>query len=255
MNSLIKKLFAGLGCTALLFVHSLIAFAEVKLPEGTVAGLPEKLTVMDSDGNAVSSDTGEYFFSVENMIPNEAYSKDVQIMNLREDKAYHIYFYAEPLSRSGEIDLENDCTAIISLDGQQVYSGKVTGEGNINLTEIPIDLGLYEPGQSRKLNCTVTWNGESAESFIDYGKKIVDVNGTTVVKEGSGDGYIYGEVIFKWIFYAVVDEDYVPPKTGVFSEGTNVYAVILSAIVAMTVVMAVLILVKKRKNKNRRSSE
>lgn len=58
-----KRLFATMVSSLLLFnTVSMTAFAEVALPDGAVKGLPERLTAMDSDGNVVSSDTGEYFF-------------------------------------------------------------------------------------------------------------------------------------------------------------------------------------------------
>ncbi|MBR0485241.1 MAG: hypothetical protein IJJ69_10760, partial [Oscillospiraceae bacterium] len=89
----VKQIFTVLvSCLLLLSCNCLTAFAEVALPDGAVKGLPEKLTAMDSDGNVVSSDTGEYFFRVENMSYGETYTKEVQLMNLRDDKAYHIYF-------------------------------------------------------------------------------------------------------------------------------------------------------------------
>lgn len=254
MNKIMKKMIL-ISCTAvLLFCSSVSAFAEVELPDGTVAGLPEELTVMDEDGNSVDSDNGEYFFEVEDMKPGEVYSKNIQIMNLREDKAYHIYFYAAPVDKSGEIDLENECTAIITLDGEQVYEGLVTGKGSVDMTQTPIDLGLYVPGQSRTLNCSVSWDEEDAGGFIDYGHKLIDENGTTIIREGSGDNSIYGEVRFKWIFYAVVDEDYKPPKTGLSLFDAKTEIILLSSMSVLICGMLVLIVVKKRKN-NRKESE
>lgn len=250
MKTQVKKLLSISFSTVLLFCNSLTAFAEVSLPKGTVAGLPEKLSVMDSDGNSVSSETGEYFFYVENMEPNVAYSKDIQITNLREDKAYHIYFYAEPISKSGEIDLESESTAVFSLDGTQVFEGKVTGEasdGSINLADEPIDLGLYEPGESRKLNCSIVWNGTSAGGLIDYGQKVVDKNGTTVIKKQSGDTQISGEVKFRWIFYAVVDESYKPPNTG-FLSSENIIYIIMAAAAVIILLIAFVILRRKKHN-------
>lgn len=251
MNKLIKKLASVSFAAALLFCNCLTAFAEIPLPEGTAAGLPEKLTVLDSDGNAVNG-SGEYFFHVEEMKPYETYSKDIQIMNLREDKAYHIYFYAEPISKQGEIDLENDCTAVFTLDGGKVFEGKVTGEsadGGTDLSQEPIDLGLYEPGKSRSLNCKVTWNGTSAGDFIDYGHRVVSSDGTQTLREKSGDNYIYGEVTFRWIFYAAVDETYTPPNTGFLSQNSAVYAAVVAAAAVMIIIMLLLIRKKKKSKK------
>lgn len=249
MTKRIRRFFAASCCVLLLFGSNHSALADVSLPEGTVEGLPQKLTVMDSEGNSVNSDTGEFFFSVENMAPFETYSKDVQVMNLREDKAYHIYFYTEPVNKSGKIDLEDECSAVITLDGNEVYNGKVTGKGNIDLTKTPIDLGLYEPGAQRSFNCSITWNGSDAGGFIDNGKRIVDAKGTTVVEEGGGDKRIYGEVTFRWIFYAVVDEDYVPPKTGLLSN-LWIEISILSAVGAALIILLMLILKKRKKTYN-----
>lgn len=249
MKKIIRKLAMASCAAVLLFCNCFTAFAEVSLPEGTAAGLPEKLTVLDSDGNSVN-ESGEYFFYVEDMVPYETYSKDIQIMNLREDKAYHIYFYAEPISKYGEIDLENSCTAVFTLEGNQIFEGKVTGEAfdsSIDLADEPIDLGLYEPGKSRILNCSVTWNGSDAEAFIDFGQKTVSKDGTEIVREG--DRFIYGEVTFRWVFYAVVDEEYVPPKTGIFSYENNVYIIVMIAAAVLILILLLLIAVKKKGNK------
>jgi hypothetical protein len=230
-----------------------IVASAVQLPDGAVKGLPEKLTVMDSEGNSANSQSGEYFFHVENMVANETYSKNIQIINLREDKAYHIYFYAEPISKDGNIDLEEECEAVISLSGEEVYRGKVTGDGNVDLTSTPLDLGLYTPGESRVLNCQITWHSDENVN-IDYGEKLVDADGTHVIREGDSDYYGYGEVTFKWIFYAVVDETYVPPKTGILGSNSIVYAVIIAVCVVMVLTMLLLIAVKKRKSKGTKES-
>lgn len=243
----IKMLCSAVFMSVLLSCNTPSAFAEVTLPEGTVAGLPERLTVMDDGGNSVSSETGEYFFAVEDMILGETYSKTIQIMNLREDKAYHIYFYAQPLDREGEIDLEEECMVRLSLNGESVYEGKVTGEGNPDMRETPIDLGLYEPGQTAVLDAQVTWGGTDAGGFIDYGSRLTDANGTTVIREGSGDNEIYGEVTFRWIFYAVVDEEYVPPKTGVFSGRSWIEAAVLVFVGLLLLFMLLLIFRKKKR--------
>ncbi|MDO4317584.1 MAG: hypothetical protein Q4C48_05170 [Lachnospiraceae bacterium] len=232
----------------LLFCGFTTVFAEAVLPEGAVAGLPEKLTVMDSDGNSVSSETGEYFFRVENMTPGEVYTKQISVMNLREDKAYHIYFYAQPISSEGEIRLDEECTASFLLNGEPIYEGKVTGEGEPDMRETPLDLGLFEPGASATLQCSVVWSGTDAGGLIDYGHRVVDGSGTEVIREGSGDASIYGETTFRWIFYAVVDESYEPPRTGILAADNRLYAGVLAA-VGLTTLLLFLLTVKKRREK------
>lgn len=232
----------------LFFCGFTTVFAETVLPEGAVAGLPEKLTVTDSDGNSVSSETGEYFFCVENMTPGEVYTKQISVMNLREDKAYHIYFYAQPIDSVGEIRLDEECTALFRLNDALVYEGKVTGEGTPDMRENPIDLGLFVPGASATLWCSVVWNGTDAGGLVDYGHKLVDGSGTEIIREGSGDAAIYGETTFRWIFYAVVDESYEPPRTGILAADDWVYAGVLGAL-GLTTLLLFLLIVKKRREK------
>ncbi|MBP5361817.1 MAG: hypothetical protein J6Y71_02135 [Ruminococcus sp.] len=245
-----KLLTALLSCLLFLSANCcpMAAYAEVALPEGAVKGLPEKLTAMDSDGNVVSSSTGEYFFRVENMDYGVTYTKDVQLMNLRDDKAYHIYFYVEPLYKDGEIDLEKGCECTFWLDGQEFYKGTVTGDGNIDLTQQVYDCGLYQPGDSHTLKCSVIWNDLDVLVGADNGHRLVDINGEHVLVGSQESGYVQGEIEFKWIFYAAVDEDYVPPKTGLFSVGNNVWLFAIAVLAVMTIGMLVLVFLKKKQN-------
>jgi hypothetical protein len=247
MNKRIKNTFLILCLVALLFSPSALCIADTELSDGTVQGLPEKLTVIDEDGQSASSSTGEYFFEVEDMISGETYTKHIQIMNLREDKAYHVYFYAEPLDESGEIDLKNECTAEISLGDEKLYEGVVTGEGDMDITTEPLDLGVYKPGQQGLLNCSITWTPGAEGGYIDNGRRLVDVNGTTILREGSGKTHISGEITFKWVFYAVVDDSYTPPKTGLTAIDTRTEILILVILGIMICGMIALIIVKKNK--------
>lgn len=201
-----KRLFASLVSSLLLInsVNNMTAFAEVVLPEGAVKGLPEKLAALDSEGRAVNSATGEYFFHVEDMQYGETYSKEVQLMNLREDEAYNIYFYVEPLFKDGEIDLEKGCQCTFYLDGNEFYKGDVNGKGNIDLSQTYYNTGRYNPGDSHVLRAEVIWNDLDVIQNVDNGHKLVDVNGTHVLTGSDGSGYAEGEIEFKWIFFASV---------------------------------------------------
>ena len=217
MAKLILKVLSV--CILFLSCNCLTAFAEINLPDGSVRGLPEKLVALDDEGKAVSSDTGEYFFRVENMEYGVTYSKNVQLMNLREDAVYHIYFYVEPLFKSGEIDLEKGCECTFFLDQNQIYKGDVSGNGTIDLTRNVIDCGQYYPGESHVLRCEVIWNDLDVIQNVDNGHRLVDKDGTHVLTGPNESGHAEGEIEFKWIFYASVDVEgviengvYVPTK-------------------------------------------
>lgn len=249
-----KKILTALS-SCLLLLSSLscpmTAFADVALPEGAVKGLPEKLTAMDSDGKVVSSDTGEYFFHVEDMQYGTTYTKDVQLMNLRDDKAYHIYFYVEPLFKNGEIDLEKGCECIFQLDGQEFYKGTVTGDGNFDLTKKVYDCGLYNPGDSHTLRCSVVWNDLDVLVGVDNGHRLVDINGEHVLVGSQDSGYVQGEIEFKWIFYAAVDENYDPPKTSLFLASNKFWTIAIAVVAVMTGGMLLLVFMKKKQQKEK----
>ncbi|HNZ99173.1 hypothetical protein [Ruminococcus sp.] len=247
----VRAFIAALCSSFLLFSAPAQASAAVQLPDGAVKGLPSDLTAMDSEGNAVSSSTGEYFFHVEDMTFGETYTKDVQLMNLREDKAYHIYFYVEPVSKNGEIDLEEEVECTMSLDGVQFFEGNVNGKGNIDLTEEIQDLGYYEPGDSHTLSCSVVRSGLDEDMLhIDEGSRIVTDKGITIVRDKNGDRHVEGEIIFKWIFYAAVDEEFEPPDTGFLSTKDRFWALSITGSAVLVAVMALLLLIKKRRKRS-----
>lgn len=246
--NLLRKYAAILLTVAALLTIRTAALAEVTLPEGAVKGLPEKITAMDSAGRSVSSETGEYFFLAEDMTFGEVYTKEIQLMNLCDDKAYHIYFYVEPIPRSkkGEIDLEENCVCSFYLDGVNFYQGSVTGAGNIDLTKEIQDLGYYEPGDAHKLSCSIAWVNESGDYFIDEGHKLVDKTGTWILTPRNGDDQISGEIEFKWIFCAAVDEDYEPPNTGLLAADGSFFLWCMAA-VGVTILIVIVLLIRKKK--------
>lgn len=202
----VKHIFTSLvSCLLLLSaVPTNTAFAEVALPEGAVKGLPERLAALDDQGNAVNSETGEYFFHVEDMKYGETYTKSVQLMNLREDASYYIYFYVEPLYKDGEIDLEKGCECTFYLDGNEFYRGDVNGKGNIDLSSTYYSTGFYAPGDSHVLKASVIWNDIDVIQNVDNGHRLIDKNGEHVLVGPDDSGYAEGEIEFKWIFFASI---------------------------------------------------
>lgn len=242
MKKRFNKIMSFIFAAVLLLCLSVPADAVVELPDGSVAGLPEKLVVLDDEGQSVN-ELGEYFFQVEGMREGVTYTKKVQIMNMRQDKSYEISFRAEPLTNIGSIDLEKECTCHITLDGKTIYDGKVTGEGTPNITLEAASLGKYAPGQSRMLVCSITWNGSTAGGHIDNGRKVVTAEGTVVEREKTGSEYISGQTTFKWIFFAQVAEEDTPvPHTG----GLITYGIIILVLAAAVAVMLFLVHKKKK---------
>ena len=246
MNKPAHKLIAVLLAAVLFVTTSITALAD-ELRAGTVAGLPEKLVVLDDNGNSVS-ENGEYFFEVENMTPGEKYIKNIQIMNLREDAGYKIYFNAQPMSKYGDIDLEEECELTLYLDERVVYKGKVTGEGVPDVRDDPLSLGYYGPGESRILRAEIVWNATFSQGgMIDEGHRVYDFNGAKVIREKTGKTYIEGEVIFKWIFTAVGDAPGGDESKSYVDTGETLIFAVAVLFVGAIIVMMILLAIRKRK--------
>jgi len=249
----VKKMLAIALCGLSLFpcVGLNVKAQEETLPDGSVKGLPSRLTVMDEQGRSVNEE-GEYFFVVEDMEYGKTYTKNIQIMNLREDVDYHIYFYVEPLYKDGEIDLEEGCDCVFSLDGEELYSGTVTGEGTRELTrENPIDLGLYQPGMSHKLRAEITWTDITNSLHVDNGDRLVSKDGEAVLVGPNGKGHVEGEIEFKWIFYAHVYETTEAVDTGLLSIKNWFWLMCIGIALLMVIIMLILLKRKQKKEKEK----
>lgn len=246
---------ALLTAVFLIITMSTAAYADdnldgkVQLEDGTVAGLPEKLVVLDDSGKSVS-ENGDYYFEVEDMENGKTYVKNIQIMNLREGKAYHIYFSADPIAKYGDIDLENECECIAYLEDQIIYKGKVTGEGDPDIrNDNALDLGVYSAGQGRTLRIEITWhwNG-SGTGAIDDGYRIVDKDGIKVIRPKEGKDHAEGEIIFKWKFTAKETTDTSHPDTPV-DTGETITFIFAGVVAVAIVVMFILVVLKQKKKK------
>ena len=257
-----QKILSWLGSLLIALTFLVPAtFAETPLPDGAVKGLPERLAALDDEGNPVNSATGEYFFHVEDMTPGETYTKKIQLVNLREDQTYHIYFCVEPLHKSGSIDLEAGCTCRFYLDDELFYTGNVNGDGNLDLTQY-YDCGSFFPGKSRTLRCEIVWNELNVQQAIDNGWRLVDQNGVHVLKDPDGEGYVYGEIEFKWIFCARVEAQEpddtgsgdgggdTPPHTGILLQDGSVWLIAMGVVAVLIAVL--LVLIKKQKKDQRK---
>lgn len=216
MKKLLKMITASV--ISLLSVMSIgLSASAVNLPEGSVEGIPEGLYVMDEDGKSVSR-RGEYCVDISNMQPGETYTKVLSIQNLI-NTPYILTMSAAPISSEGNLDLEKYTNLKLYLDGELIYDGKVTGEGNVNMQDSPLNLGEIVSGQSKELKAEIVWNGDG-------------------LKEIEGQEYL-GRVDFKWIFEAALKEEVTTeapddptsnsstPNTGVGNTLLIIFAVIL----------------------------
>lgn len=194
-------------CTfAAMIFMTVSVFAEIKMPEGFVKGLPEDLIAMDENGYSPDPENGEIYVYIPDMAPGELYTKDISLMNLREDAEYRIYMTATPNYTKGNVDMLNETQCRLYLDNRLIYQGLVNGDGTPNMQQNGLDLGgLYKSGISRKLHAEFIWNW-SGKTTYDLEEK---------------NSY-YGEVSFYWTFYAQVSESGNPSNSGGSGGGAGV---------------------------------
>lgn len=196
-------------CTlAAMILTTVSVFAEINMPEGFVKGLPENLIAMDENGYSPDPTNGEIYISIPDMIPGELYTKDISIMNLRDDAEYKIYMTATPNYSEGNVDMLNETQCKLYLDDELIYEGLVNGDGTPNMQQNGLDLGgLYKSGVSRKLHAEFIWNW-SGKTTYDLPDK----------------SSYYGEVSFYWSFYAQIPESSNPSNSsgGGSSSGAGV---------------------------------
>ena len=77
----------------------------------------------------------------------------------------------------------------------------------------------------------------------------MDINGEHVLVGSQDSGYVEGEIEFKWIFYAAVDEDYLPPDTGLLGVNNTFWIICIVVLAVLTGGMLLLVLLKKKKKK------
>ena len=220
-------------------------------PAAELRGRIVKFREDEGFGYVRGEDGTEYFFRVENMDYNVTYQKDIQLINLRDDKAYNIYFYVEPLWKDGQIDLEEGCECRFSLDGEEYYHSTITGDGSFDMTNEVKDCGYYAPGESHTLTCTIIWNDLDVLHDVNNGHRLIDKDGEHVLVGPDGSGHVEGEVEFKWIFYAAVDENYAPPNTGILAVNGKFWLICMALAGVAVLVMAALLTAKLKKEKHR----
>jgi LPXTG-motif cell wall-anchored protein len=127
----------------------------------------------------------------------------------------------EPISQTGEINLQDWCSYAIYLDNSKIYEGGETGNDAIDLTQTHLDLGLYKPGSSRTMQVDVVWDQGEYGDLVNGGKRLVDIDGEHILEEPSGVDYVEGETTFRWIFYAVVEPQSTPSSSSSHSHSSR----------------------------------
>lgn len=190
--------------------------------------LPHGILIGDQDGISVDR-YGYYYIDIRGLLPGENYRKTLTIQNLETNGrnpesqiAYTVTLASEPLFARGPVNLLDKVHMTIKLNGETIYDGRVRGDGTPDMTETPLNLGVYAIGDRRTMEITLT----VAPDMEMHEEK--------------------SEADFRWHFYAARNVEAPAPKTGVI--GNYGY---LFPVGGMLLLFAVMVPLKKRKEREK----
>ncbi|HCM88356.1 MULTISPECIES: hypothetical protein [Vagococcus] len=133
--------------------------------------LPTGVVIGDSQGINANKN-GEYHVNVANVIPGKNWKTTISILNVEKDIPYQLTMLISPAVVSGSIDLSKEIQMTLTYDGKVVYEGPSSGvTETTNLQTTPLDLGVFNSGDSRALEVEYSLSGKYTNQ--DFEKKPV----------------------------------------------------------------------------------
>jgi len=190
----------------------------------TETNLPDSFLIGDQNGIQVGQD-GRYYIEAD-VFAGDVITKKLTIRNLDQGRPesnvpYVLQMLAEPLDETGPLKLLDEVHMEFKLDGKVIYSGRTRGNDASNdITQRPLNLGEYKPGDQRVLEIKFTVNPAM-------------VSGQTL-----------SVAHFAWHFYAVRAMPFTQPTTG---DMLKTYAPYLAVMGGMLLFCFTLVVLKKKK--------
>lgn len=230
-----------MGITMKKKLHSIFAMLIVSLivlivPSQRVFGetLPEGMVIGDEQGIDATRD-GEYFVYIDDVMPGKKWKKTISMINMEKDIPYKLVMLISPSIVTGSLDLSEAIQMTLSYEGKIVYEGPASGISNqINLQNEPLDLGVFQAGDSRAL--VVEYSLSDKYTNNDFSQKNIFDN--------------------IWTFYAVKTKNQMPNKedtpTGYLSRlmpktGEDIKQAMLFICAGLLLVLTVLFIWKYRR--------
>jgi len=163
--------------------------------------LPDSFLIDDENGISVPG-TGEYFLYSHNLLPGDVITRTLTLRNFEQDVPYRLHLLADAPNSAGAVDWLDNLHLQITLDGRELYAGRLRGDGRntrrmqgngVDLVGQGLDLGLYERGDYGVLKFVVT---------ADAGHMSTDD-----LREQSS-------ARINWVFHAIKDVPPDAPQTG-----------------------------------------
>lgn len=117
------------------------------------AVLPYGSIITDNKGVTVETD-GKYLVDIENALPGETYEKEFMVRSAEKVDPYELSLRVKKIESSGNIDWNEHVLLTLTLDGKQIYQGKLLGDEKKDWSKEDLLLGKFEYGTERKLVAT-----------------------------------------------------------------------------------------------------
>ncbi len=200
--------------------------------------LPPGMVVGDENGIHATKE-GEFFVEITDVVPGKSWHKAISLLNMEKDVPYQLTMLISPPKVSGNLDLSEAIQMKLTYQDKVVYNGPASGiSKDINLQNKPLDLGVFNSGDSRALLVDYSISGK-------YTNKDFDVKNT---------------MRNTWTFYAVKTKKTTPKekenpnepsKAKLFGRlpmtGETVRQMMIILCIAMLIILICLLIWKKRK--------
>jgi hypothetical protein len=148
---------------ALFMVVILLAALCATGASAATSNLPDGFLIDDENGISVTDD-GEYFLSSDHLMPGDVITRSLTLRNLNQGEPFQLHLLGDSPVSTGEVDWLDNLHLQISLDGTELYSGRLRGDGGdtrgakgngVDLINTGVDLGQFKTGDQRVLKFVV----------------------------------------------------------------------------------------------------
>lgn len=121
--------------------------------EGKDVLLPSDVLIGDTDGFYVD-ESGEYFIDLQNLMPGDAFTKEILIKNTNMQQGFSLYLSARPGEQHGSFAFQEAISISISQNNLSLYEGNMFQDSN--LREQPLLLSTLKPGEECEIKVIFT---------------------------------------------------------------------------------------------------
>ena len=194
MKRLVKAL-------AVLFAAGLAALACGIAAPAAETNLPESFLISDENGMRVKG-VDEFFLYSHNLMPGDVITRTLTLRNPDQGAPFRLHMLGDAPRSAGSVDWLDHLHLRITLDGRELYAGRLRGDGKgtrtmkgngVDLIRKGLDLGVFGKGGHGTLRFVVTADAAHMSAEDLFSSSSANIG---------------------WIFFAAKDAAPDSPQTG-----------------------------------------